>query len=282
MIIVLCITFGHDPSDVEAALESAIFVSRRRDDLRVIAVDDCSGRTPLVSGVESFSTPSRRGFPAVVHYVIDELFPECSRVVLINPDASLRENDLLRLMDSGADVAVPTIVGSDSTVSNVRQVTTAAWELKNLAFGERYRGARIPISSGDQVIQSPPYAPSGAVIAIDATLLRRVPLRPEFFWLEFSDWVQRQPTPLEIVVQSGTAEHVGASTSVKYPWSVAASQARAKFQYVQQYGTPFLRAALIPALCVKAVRFAIKQRSLRAAVYLMRGATGHRDWRIQK
>ena len=282
MTVVACVTFGHDATDIYHALDSAVQLARKRQGIDVIAVDDSSGISYDLSEVHSYSTPRRLGFPATVQYIVEVLYPEADRVVLINPDAQVELDILERLIDHTGDLVVPRILRPDGTLENVRETTRPSWELKNLAFREHYRGDVLNSATETRTVLCPPYAPSGSVISIAATLLKKTPLRADYFWLEFSDWVHRQDHPRELTIDGGIAQHTGASTSLKYPLSVASSQARAKYLYIRTYGTRLQRALALPALCCKSGRFAAKRHSLTAGIDLMLCAVGLRDWRNLK
>lgn len=285
MIAVACITFGHSPQDVEACLASALLLATENDEFQVLTLDDCSGARPCPPGIPSYDTPSRRGFPGAVQYLIDELAPGCSRLILINPDATVEADTLELLARSTCDVAVPTIRSRSRTgkVENVRFATTAMREVANLLFGERV--PEYPVSARDtpRTFTCPPFAPSGAVISIDAQMLRETPLDPSMFWLEFSDWVRRREsegrrTTLEVV--AGEATHSGASTSVKFPVSVAASQARAKVAFIRSYGGLGARMLVVPAVTSRALRFALRKRSLSNGLFILRAALGRVSWKV--
>lgn len=282
MIIVACITFGHNSEDIARALAPAIAEQEADNRVRVISVDDASGRNHAAEGVTAHVTPSRRGFPGVVQYIVETLYPESSRLILINPDASLDRRSLRTLIETNSDVAVPRILDAGAAIENVRQVTTAAWELRNLAFGEKYRGRLLSGTDTVGIVACPPYAPSGAVISLNALLLRERPLNPDYFWLEFSEWVLRQPGSVTLSIEPVEAQHLGGSTSVKYPLSVAASQARAKFLFIRSQGSRLDRICAVPALASRGVRVAIKRRSVFAGVFVLLAGMGLKDWRIAR
>jgi hypothetical protein len=281
MKIVACITFGHEADEVRRSLAPALELAAREDDVEVVVIDDSSGRGPQLSQATCLSTPRRMGFPAVVQFLIESVYPEATRLVLVNPDATVGDS-LPPLLESQALLAIPTI-DHDGRIENVRLATTPWREVRNLLLGEAK--VRYPITSTGrrQDVSCPPFAPSGAVISIDANALRSAPLRSEFFWLEFSDWVLRRarmgaPTTLEVL--PNRADHLGASTAVKYPLSVAASQARAKVAFVREYGSASSRAVLPIAVLSRGVRFALKRRSTKAGVFLLRAAYNMVDWRV--
>jgi len=235
-----------------------------------------------VDGVESFSMPDRRGFPAVVQYIVEELYPECDRLVLVNPDALVSEQGLIEILATEADLVIPSIVSPDGTLENIREVTRPSWEILNLAFGEKYRGDRIPFREDGRIVVCPPYAPSGAVIAIKVELLKQLPLRSDFFWLEFSDWIRRHQEAVSLRIVPTLVKHTGASTSVKYPISVAASQVRAKVGFVREYGGPLQKVIVVPALWMRAIRFGVRRRSVSAALRVGLSGMGLRDWRVSR
>lgn len=281
MIVVACITFGHEPTDIEECLAPALGLAKLDSNIRVIAIDDCSGVANQPAGIDYFVTPTRRGFPAVVQYIVEDLFPACTRLVLINPDALL-DDGLRDLMQASETVAVPTIE-EHGRLHNVRRTTTALREFRNLLLGEARSNWPVTPRDVDFVLQCPPFAPSGAVISIDAEALRRVPLDADLFWLEFSDWVlsrnaRGQETTLRITPHISV--HVGASTSVSYPLSVASSQARAKVIFVKRYGSILVRSALPLAVASKALRYGVKHRSVRDAYFVFQAAFDRVDWKV--
>lgn len=281
MIVVACITFGHDRSDIEACLSSARELAEVDSRLTVISVDDHSGRANGSLEIIHHVTPSRRGFPAVVQYIVEDLYPNCTRLILVNPDACVGAA-LKPLLEAKETVAVPSI-GDHGFLHNVRLTTTAGKEFRNLLFGESRSGWPLQEVEETRVVSCPPFAPSGAVISVDAQALRAVPLDANLFWLEFSDWTRRRQqrgldTTLRILPER--SEHTGASTSVKYPLSVASSQARAKVHFIRRYGRSSLRVLLPIAVLSKAVRFGISRRNILAAVFLFRAAFDAVDWRV--
>lgn len=282
MIVVAVITFGHDSADIETSLRSAVELAQAREDLVVISVDDKSGYRASAQNVESFEVPSRMGFPGVVEYIYRELFPEARRLILINPDAVVDNQLLTQLVETDATIALPSI-GDRQGLINVRPVTTARAEFLNLLIGERRRFQPLKVSKSEMVLNAPPYAPSGAVISIEVNALHEVALDPDFFWLEFSDWVLRRASfglATQIKVLPRAATHTGASTSISFPLSVAASQARAKVLFIFRYGNWAQRVLTPIALFSRALRFGLKQRSLKSGLFVFEAGRGRRDWRV--
>lgn len=281
MIVVACITFGHNSSDISTCLAPALAMAKNKSDFAVISVDDNSGVDNAAAGIRHYVTPTRRGFPAVVQYIVEELYPDCARLVLINPDAHI-DKGLRALLAATEVVAVPTIE-SDGRLANVRNITTPHRELRNLLFGEAKTNFPLATQGSDLIVPCPPYAPSGAVISIDASALRETPLDQDLFWLEFSDWILRRSsvgleTSLRVIPEQ--SDHLGASTSVSYPRSVAASQARAKVHLIRRYGTKLSRMLVPVAVASKALRFGVKRRSLRDALFVYRAAIDRVDWKV--
>lgn len=286
MHLVACITFGHSTADVERALGSASRLASTRNDLRVVSIDDRSGMPPApgdLTGIEYLEMPTRSGFPAVVNHLCSEVAPDCSKLVLINPDAVIDDSALSSLIEHSADVAVPSI-GDGDVLENVRLATTPAAQLRALMFGERSAARRAAISvQAPAELACPPHAFQGSVVSLRAELLRQLPLDPVMFWLEMSDWLRRwqiDGRQINLFVGSEIAQHAGASSAVSFPLSVAASQARAKAAYIQRYGTTAQRRLLPFALVSRGVRFALKRRSPRAGLFLVAAALGRRDWRV--
>ena len=286
--IILCISFGHSSSQVYDAMRGALEHSRTHVDTLVVVADDCSGNPPLnIEGAVLLETPSRRGYSGVVNYVL-ETYPDVNgRILLINPDACLESMAVSELLSDAHGIAVPRVLNPAGELENIRRATNASEQLRALLFGERSadRTSRMGVTVESGSIVCPPYAPSGSVLAIPIQHLRSVPLRAEFFWLEQSDWVirySRMHGPVEVSVLPVGASHTGASTSLRYPLSVAASQLRTKINFVNEYGGFGLRLLLPLGVVLRAGRFAVKTRKLSNAWFLLRVAAGLADWRVSK
>lgn len=219
--------------------------------------------------------------------LVERLGGSAERLVLINPDAQIDGETLTRLIVSEEAVAVPAIRNADGEIENVRSVTTATQQIRALLLGERYAatpsGIEKNLSNG--IFPMPPACPSGAVVSIDLKLLRQTPLREEFFWLELSDWTKRVSkvtSPLRLEVLKQEAVHVGASTSVKYPVSVAASQLRAKKAFVKAYGRAWHRLLLPIAMISRSIRFGVKTKSMSNTLFLVLVGLGVKDWRVSR
>ncbi|WP_457101796.1 hypothetical protein [Microbacterium sp. P5_E9] len=285
MIAIACITFGHTTEDVERCLSTALALSENDPRMRVITVDDSSGSAPQPRMIPGFTTPSRRGFAATVQYIVEVIAPDCERLVLVNPDAEADVETLVALAASTDVVTVPTIISTTDRafMENVRPSTTGSREIRNLLFGERRRAFILKPASTEQRVNCPPFAPSGAIISVDAHALRRTPLRAEMFWLEFSDWVLRRNAEgltTELCVLPNESRHVGASTSVKYPMSVAASQARAKVCFIRDYGSWTARTFAPVAVLSRSLRFAARRRSISSGVFVFQAAMGWKSWMV--
>lgn len=286
MKLIACITFGHEQGDIRDALRSAVELALTRSDLTVVAIDDCSGTANYsIPGVEFHRTPARVGFPGVVNYLVSELYPDADRLVLVNPDAAIDVKSLSHLVDSKNAVEVPQILNSDGFVENVRAVTNAGDQFRNLLFGERHSELPVRGSADLRTYDCPPFAASGAIVGLDAQQLRVVPLRAEFFWLEMSDWVLRSSLNglrISLTVNADRAQHSGASTSVSYPVSVAASQMFAKATFIRTYGGALTSAFLPIAMAAKSIRFGIMRRSLRDALFVYQCGLGNANWRVSR
>lgn len=283
-ILIACITFGHASADVLRAMAPAISLADRDAEISVIVIDDCSGKPPILSGIKTLEMKTRVGFPAVVNQILESTYPEISRLVLINPDALIEQAALKALIYDPGELVVPTIANG-LNLENVRPVTRASWEFLNLLFGEKRRFNEMPTSKVNQFLSCPPFAPSGAVVAIDAQVLRETPLRPEMFWLEFSDLLLRRELMglnTKLTVLPDLAEHLGASTSLSFPLSVAASQMRAKVSYIRSYGNVVLRALLPLAVFSKAMRVGIKLKSFTVVAFAFKAAFDVEDWRVNE
>lgn len=286
-VLVATISFGHDSNDIEAALRSSVELSGTDDKIRIVCIDDSSGRPPnTVEGIESAVTSHRLGFAGAVNELVERFGHDRDRLILVNPDAKLGKDGIRKLIQIHEPVGIPTITGPSGEIENLRHVTTPAAQLKALMLGERsVKVETLRTREQDFTLQMPPYCPSGAVISIDIALLRAVPLRPVFFWLELSDWTRRLSNgdgAAVLRVISNKAEHVGASTSVRYPLSVAASQVRAKSAYVREYGSLLHRTALPLGVLLRAIRFGIKQRSFASGLFIAQVALGQKDWRVER
>lgn len=284
--IILCISFGHSSSQIREALEGAASYAVENSDTVVLVVDDCSGSAPTdLGGVPVFETPSRRGFAGVVSYVVDLHAEAEGRLLLINPDACLSKNAVASLLAVESGIAVPRVLNSMGDLENIRRATTAGEQLRALLFGERFVQRVESLDPDIESIECPPFAPSGSVLSVPLEYLRSVPLRSEFFWLEQSDWVYRYADlygAIEVSVLPATATHTGASTSLRYPVSVAASQLKSKMNFVVEYGDSRLRLLLPLAVLLRAIRFGVKTRSLSNGWFLVKVALGISDWRVKK
>jgi hypothetical protein len=290
VIVVACITFGHTGADVELALGPAVRLAGERSDVRVLTVDDASGAIPALTRPEigQFVMTARSGFPGVVNHIVAELAPAARRLILVNPDARLDDDAMRRLADGTADVEVPRIVDSQGRLSSVRPVLTPGAQLLALLFGQwtdRRCADSLAGGSGEASFASPPFVASGAVISIDAEILRELPLDPGLFWIEMSDWALRAAgEQLEIlgVLVDCTVEHAGASTSTHYPVSVAASQLLSAVTFIRRYGSWWHRVLLPPAVCARVVRIALQHRNVKTARFVAAVACGRRDWRVPR
>lgn len=285
--LILCISFGHESAQIGDALRGAVAYSREYKNAEVLVADDCSGNPPSApEGVRVLNVPSRRGYAGVVSYVLD-LYPEASgRLLLINPDASLEKDGVALLLEFAGGIAVPRVLNPAGELENVRRATTASEQLLALVFGEQMARKSVQQLSADTaVVDCPPYAPSGSVLSMPLDFLRAVPLRSEFFWLEQSDWIYRYANTngsVQVSILPITASHTGASTSLRYPVSVAASQLRAKINFVNEYGNLLHRSFLPVGILMKAVRFGLNTRSLWNGMFLLKVGTGVADWRVSK
>ncbi len=230
--------------------------------------------------------PSRCGFAGVVNYVVAE-FPDADgRLLLINPDAYVGPKEIEMLLAPSDALRVPKVVNPSGQVENIRAITTAGQQLRALLFGEwAARKAITKMAFNGTTVECPPFAPSGSVLSVPLDLLRSVPLREEYFWLEQSDWLLRYfeifgPLKLEILPISAT--HTGASTSIRYPLSVAASQLNAKANFVRTYGTTIHRLLLPLAIFSRTFRFFLKNRQISDALFLGKVYAGKADWRVNK
>lgn len=285
--IILCISFGHSSDQIAAALVGAMAHAGDRVETLVVVADDCSGNSPEApEGAILVETPSRRGFAGVVSFVLEEYSEAHGRLLLINPDAFLEKEAVESLLSDSYGMAVPRVLNSVGNLENIRSATTASEQLFALLFGERATQRSVKsLDSGIMTIECPPFAPSGSVLAVPIEFLRSVPLRAEFFWLEQSDWLYRyarQHGTLEVSVLPITATHTGASTSLRYPVSVAASQLKSKMNFVNEYGNFLLRSLLPLGILLRAVRFGIKTRNFSNAWFLLKVASGAADWRVSK
>jgi hypothetical protein len=285
--IVLCISFGHTSHQVEDALQGAVAYAAENPDTLVLVADDCSGQAPAApAGAELVQTPSRRGFAGVVSYVLDVHKKANGRLLLINPDAALGKEAVGSLLSQEAGIGVPRVVNSQGQVENIRSATTASEQVRALLFGEGYVRRSVKVLNEDiDSIECPPFAPSGSVLAMPIELLRKVPLRAEFFWLEQSDWVYRYSElygPIRVSIHPFTATHTGASTSLRFPVSVAASQLRSKINFINDYGS-FMQRSLLPlGILLRSIRFGLKTRQLANVVFLLRVGLGSADWRVSR
>jgi GT2 family glycosyltransferase len=285
--IVLCISFGHTSEQVKQALEGAVQYAAGRQDTVVLVADDCSGQPPVAPpGAVLIETPSRRGFAGVVSYVLDVQKDVDGRLLLINPDAALGKEAVDSLLSQATGIGVPRVLNGQGHLENIRSATTATEQLKALLFGEQAASRSVKmLDESIEIIECPPYAPSGSVLAIPIGLLRAVPLRSDFFWLEQSDWVYRYARgngPVRVSIHPFTASHTGASTSLRFPVSVAASQLRSKINFVNDYGNLMHRALLPLGVFLRAVRFGLKTRSLSNSVFLLQVGLGLQDWRVNR
>jgi GT2 family glycosyltransferase len=285
--IVLCISFGHASSQIREALGGATSYAVEDSDTVVVVVDDCSGNAPTdLGGVSVLETPSRRGFAGVVTYVVDRYAEAEGRLLLINPDACLSKDAVASLLAVESGIAVPRVLNSTGDLENIRRATTAGEQLRALLFGERFVQRSVEsLDPGIESIECPPFAPSGSVLSVPLEYLRSVPLRSEFFWLEQSDWVYRYANlhgAIEVSVLAAAATHTGASTSLRYPVSVAASQLKSKMNFVIEYGDAPLRLLLPLAVLFRAIRFGVKTRNLSNGWFLVKVALGISDWRVKK
>lgn len=285
--IVLCISFGHSSEQVSIALTGALEYAERHRDTRIVVVDDCSGTPPVeIEGVTLLETPTRRGFAGAVNYVLDSYPDANGRLLLINPDACVTADAVERLLDEKQGVSVPLVLNPQGDVENVRLATSAREQIFSLIAGEKVAARFYQRSiSRANTVMCPPYAPSGSVMAYPVHLLREIPLRPEFFWLEQSDWIYRYANlhgPLEVTVLPVEVSHTGASTSLRYPVSVAASQLRTKVNFIGAYGTVLPRLLTPLGVLLRSVRFAIKTRRLSDAWFLIKVAAGSADWRVDR
>jgi hypothetical protein len=290
--IVACVTFGHPEADVAAALAGARDAANENAQIQLYWVDDASGYQPKVipKGVRYVPLPARRGYAGVLSHIVSELCNSGDRLLLINPDASIDPVGVRKLLETDSPLAIPQIA-RDGWIDNVRTVATAREQLLALAAGEwlvRDHERLLPFNPAGEIVRlaCPPHAPSGAVLSIEVDLARHTPFRSKFFWLEMSDWLLRiaqvHPVPIQLAVLPVEALHVGASTSLRYPISVAASQARAKVCFIREYGKPVDRIVWPLALLMRALRFGASQKSIRAACLVFVAGCGLRDWRIQE
>lgn len=285
--IVLCISFGHASAQVKVALAGALSYAKAHSDTLVVVADDCSGHPPLgVEGATLLETPSRRGYSGVVNYVLDT-YPDVSgKVLLINPDACVDFQAVAALLSDSHGIAVPRVINPAGELENIRRATNASEQLRALLFGEGSadRSSR-KLTVNSAIIECPPYAPSGSVLAVPVKYWRSVPLRADFFWLEQSDWVirfSRMHGPVDVSILPVSVTHTGASTSLRYPLSVAASQLHTKINFITEYGSLRLRALLPLGVVLKAARFAVKTRKISNAWFLLKVAAGVADWRVSK
>lgn len=285
--IILCISFGHSSNQISDALVGATAYVQDHSDTLLVVADDCSGNAPEVAGGAILvETPSRRGFAGVVTFILEKYREANGRLLLINPDAGLDKEAVGLLLSDSHGIAVPRVLNSRGDIENIRSATTASEQLSALLFGERTTQRSVKsLSSSTTAIECPPFAPSGSVLAVPIELFRSVPLRAEFFWLEQSDWVYRYAQEhgvVNVTVLPVTATHTGASTSLRYPLSVAASQLKSKINFVVEYGNLPVRLLLPLGVLLRAVRFGIKTRKISNAWFLLKVASGTADWRVSK
>lgn len=285
--IVLCITFGHASSQVSEALEGAVAYSRNVTDTIVLVVDDCSANAPRdVEGALLLETPSRRGFAGAVNFVLGQYPDFVGRLLLINPDAGVSREAVSELLSERNGIAVPQVLNPEGRTENIRRVTNAREQLLALLLGENFATRlcqNLPEISNE--VACPPFAPSGSVMSYPVQMLRNVPLRDEFFWLEQSDWILRYAKcqgPINVTVLPVRVTHTGASTSTRYPVSVAASQLRTKVNFIHEYGNFWLRLVVPLGVLTRSLRFAIKTRQPANAWFLTKVAAGLSDWRVSK
>lgn len=283
MILVATITFGHSAEDVQAAL--APFVAARESNQQiaaVVALDDCSGVRPeILVGIESRETPERMGFAAAVNYLVTDICPEATRLVLVNPDVLMDSRGAQALLDATGPAHILPVLDEHGALENLRPLLTPRRVLVGLALRERRRRDDLPrLAAVGGAALCPPLVPAGTVISLDADLIRRVPFSPEMFWIEFSDWTLRLPETITVSISPHPVDHAGASTAVNYPLSVAASQLRARYSYVMRHGGRTHRVLLRPALMIRVLRIALKKRDRALIPFLMRAAAGTADWRV--
>lgn len=288
-LVVATITFGHKAEDVERALRPALDLVESGLEVKVVCIDDSSGCSPLeIRGVDYTTTARRSGYAGAVNELISR-YRQYSRLILINPDAAVPERTLLALANSPAPIAVPTIVNELKMLENVRYVTTAKEQFFALLLREPRSVSRRAVQAASHVLrlEMPPACPSGAVLAIDTNLLLETPLNEKLFWLEMSDWVRRRSesstsTNYDLTVIPEGATHVGASTSIRYPLSVAASQMVAKTAYVREYGDAILKKLLPIAVMARSLRFALISHSPSDGYFLVKVGLCGNDWRVNR
>lgn len=285
--LIASISFGHSAEELGSALAPAVSLSAKNSRVRVICIDDSSGSQPEdIPGVIMATTIRRVGFAGAVNEIVDRFGRDVDRLVLINPDARITEATLDELLSCTESIAIPRVDDGFGRIENLRKVTTARYQLRALVMGEPRR-TNLAFSTRDviPVLDLPPYCPSGAVISIATSLLRSVRLHPDFFWLELSDWVSRlhrQGIIANLRVIDGAAIHTGASTSKKYPVSVAASQLCAKKAFIHEYGSKVHKLLLPMGILLRSARFGIKTRSVQNSLFLLGAAAGIVDWRVER
>lgn len=286
--LIATITFGHIPNLLETALEGVADAATTNANIDQIIVDDASGRAPeIVHGVRVVTTPVRGGYAATVNWIVKMYGDDYERLVLVNPDASPSKEAVEQLASAKSSLAVPLVENAAGDVENIRTIATGYARVHSLLFSERFSVSSNRSTFADEAVpdnfDSPPFVPAGSVVSFAMSELRELPLDPDMFWIEMSDWVQRRSRrkgPLNVEVMDVRIAHTGASTSVSYPLSVAASQLNADVHYVRRYGNLISRALLPLAVAVRSARYAVKRGSLRGGVFMFRVGAFGQDWRV--
>lgn len=277
MIVVACITFGHDETDVSQALAGALDYQRAHPEAVVVWIDDASGAPGApVEGVIAIRRTERGGYCACVSEIV-ATYPEATRYVFVNPDASADAATISELAHAEADVAVPHVEG---TATPLPKVVTPLQQLVALAVGETAAAWVRRLQPATAL-----RAPSGAVMSFRGPDLREHPLADRFFWLEMSEWVLRRAeegTLPSIQRLRCQATHVGSSTMVRYPVSVRASQYRAKVCFIREYGNALQRSLVPIAVVVRATTMLVRGWRARDVQLVASASLGRSDWRVTR
>lgn len=277
---VAVITYGHPADMVREALSCALELQAEGFALTPWIVDDCSGRAPKLSGVNTVTTPKNGGYAAAVNFAVSALAVDAERIVFINPDASMDMDSFRALVtcQSSAAVVVPSIPHGPS-LENVRRVLTSLQVLLMLVLPRLARQALLPnaevplrtdLGSG--------WVPAGTIASFDATYLRAHHLRPEMFWIEMSSWARDNPRA-GIEVLPAVASHAGGSSKKQSAVKVTASQLAAYVAYLRAYGNPIEKALLPVAFILgRLVQLACLRLSVRGMVELFRLYRGESSW----
>lgn len=277
MIVITCITFGHPDTDVRQALAGALDYWRAHPEAVVVWIDDASGAPwGPIDGVVAIRRTERGGYCACVSEIVST-YPEASRYVFVNPDASADAATISELADADADVAVPQV---DGTPALLPKVVTPAQQLVALAVGEAAAAWLRRLQPTTAL-----RAPSGAVMSFRGSDLREHPLDDRFFWLEMSEWVLRRASGgslPSIERLACRAAHIGSSTMVHYPVSVRASQYRAKVCFIRKYGSSVQRALVPIAVLVRAMTMLVRGWGATDVRLVASASLGRSDWRVAR